>query len=96
MSGVGRVNSLKNDAVTADTVKKGDKLICWIPGNSGSTRHVTIAGGPYVSDEDDLVVDVTHADGHTSTELTSTLGLTPDRYSGNWAAIAIFDEEDGD
>lgn len=94
MDGALRVNPLKTDGATASTIKAGDKLICWVPGKPDSTHHLTISGGPYSSDEDDYVVDVIHPDGHESTELTSTLGLSPDRYNGKWTAIAIFDEED--
>ncbi len=87
------VNPLKHDAVTVRTLRSGDQLICWIPDKAESVkRHLTVISGPYVSKEDDVVVDVAHPDGHTSTELTSQLGLTPDRYSGKWVAIAIYDD----
>lgn len=87
------VNPLKHDAVTVKALKRGDQLICWIPGKAESVkRHLTVDSGTYVSDEGDVVVDVIHPDGHTSTELTSQLGLTPDRYSGKWVAIAIYDD----
>ncbi|MGB4762753.1 MAG: hypothetical protein WBP12_05365 [Candidatus Saccharimonas sp.] len=87
------VNSLKVDAVTIGTVKSGDRIISWTPNETESVkRHIIIDGESYVSNEDDVVIDVIHPDGHTSTELTSHLGLTPDRYSGKWVAIAIYDD----
>lgn len=87
-----RVNPLKHDALTVDTVKVDDKIIYWIPGNPTSVHRVTIECGPYTNDDGDYVVDVIHRDGHRSTELTSTLGLSGDRYHGGWTAAAELDE----
>lgn len=83
------VNPLVSDVVTISTVVKGDNLVCFVLGSSQPIRHLTIDSGPYTSDEDDLVIDVIHPDGHVSTELTSQLGLTPGRHNGKWVAIAV-------
>ena len=92
MSGPQRVNPLKHDALTVDTIAVGDKIIYWIPKNPASVHRVTVEHGPYTNDDGDYVVDVIHRDGHRSTELTSTLGLSGDRYNGKWTAAAEIDE----
>ena len=87
-------NPLKADALTGDAIKVGTQIKYWQPGKPNSVHRVTVTSPPYVSDDGDMVVDVRHPDGRESVELTSTIGLTGDRYTGEWTAIAIPDDEE--
>jgi hypothetical protein len=87
-----RVNPLHVEALTADDVQHGDRLLVWKPGEPTSTRHYTALGGWYPDDEDTMVIDVRDEDGTEHTFATSEIGLTGDRYSGVWTHIAIRDE----
>lgn len=87
------VNPLKEDALTISTINPGDQIISWEPNRADSVRYLTILGDPYVDDDGDLVVEAQHQDGHQTLELTSSVGLSGDRYTGKWHAIAIRDEE---
>lgn len=89
-----RQNPLKADALTADTIKPGRPIKYWTPGDSKSVRVATPACQPYMDPDGDLVIDLIHPDGHQSTELTSAVGLTGERYTGVWRAIAIDADEE--
>ncbi len=93
MNGTGKQNPLHRGALTGDDVAPGDKIICWMPGQNASTRHLTIVCSPYQDEDDNWVVDVRHTDGRQTTELIYNVGLGADRYSGEWSYIAIADEE---
>ena len=85
-----RVNPLLQSALTLETIRVGMPIIVRTPPpNSRDEQTVTILSDPYHNDEGDLVVDVRHDDGHETTELTSELGLTGDRFSGEWYKVAI-------
>ena len=87
-------NPLHEDGLTADTVRAGNRIICWRPGEPSSrTLRVTVLAGPYIDDDGDQVIEVRHPDGHVSTVLTSEAGLSGDRFTGEWRAIAILNEE---
>lgn len=92
-----RINPLDIDALTSDSVKAGDRIICWRPGVPESTRRLTFVNGPYNDDEDSMVVDVVF-EGETQprTVLTSEVGLTGQRYDGTWTHIARYDERTGE
>lgn len=94
MSGSKWFNPLNRDALTAADVSCGDQIICWQPGKSESTQHLTIVHGPHTDDDDNMVVVVRHKDGHETTELTSSVGLSGERYSGEWSHIAVHNEEE--
>ena len=87
-----RVNPLKDDAVTADTVQMGDHLIVWRPGDPDSRIEVTITSEVYYDDDSTMIIDATQA-GRESTFSTSELGLTANRHTGQWTRIAIINEE---
>lgn len=89
-----RINPLKQDALTSDTIKPGEEIKYWEPGNPSSVHRVTILCLPYITEEGDMAVDVRHRDGHESVELTSAIGLTGDRFTGLWSAIAIPNDEE--
>lgn len=90
---VQRVNPLKSDALTADAVYVGVDIICWQPKKLGTTRHLRIVNGPYHDDDGTMVVDVRDKSGKEWTEETDTVGLTGNRYTGEWSTIAIPDDE---
>lgn len=88
-----RVNPLHTEALTADDVHDGDHLLVWMPGDQTTTRRYTVIGGWYHDDDGTMVIDVRdEADGKIHTFATSEVGLTCDRYSGEWTRIAIRDE----
>jgi hypothetical protein len=90
-----RVNPLREDALTIDTIRSGDRIVSWELGWENGVKHLTIMGEAYADGDGNMVVDVRHPDGCVTTELTSTVGLTGQRYTGQWTAIAIRDQEEG-
>lgn len=93
MHGTKRVNPLNLNALTADDVTSGDRIICWQPGVSDSTRHLRLASSVYTDDEGYMILDVEDGNGCVTTEFTSAVGLTCDAHSGQWTVIAIPNEE---
>lgn len=89
-----KVNTRKSDAVTISTVHLDDHLIVWWPGQQGSRMEVTITSPAYTDEDGTMVIDGI-VDGHERQFSTSELGLTGDRYTGEWVAIAIHDDTDG-
>lgn len=87
-----RVNPLKDDALTVDTVHVGMAIKYWTPGDGNSVRRAVIASAPYVNEHSDLVIDLRYPNRTESTELTSRVGLSSDR-EGAWTVIAIEDDE---
>lgn len=94
-------------AVTVDNINKTcGQIITWKPKDGKAmedeerptppedARFLTVVSGPYWNETEDMVVDVLHPDGHESTERTSELGLTANRYTGLWDAIAIEDDRE--
>lgn len=88
-----RVNPLHRGALTTDEITTGERIVCWKPGDHASTRHLVVLNTPYTDEGGTLVVDVRHEDGRETSEPTSELGLTGNRYTGEWTVIAIRDEE---
>lgn len=89
-----RVNPLRHDALTADNIQRGDKITYWTLGWDNPVKHATILETPYIDNDGDMVVDLLHPDGDETTELTSAIGLTGDRYDGRWSAIATRDRKE--
>lgn len=88
-------------ALIAEKVKEGIRFVTWNLEDSGSRREGTFLSTVYTSDNPDynegLVVDVMWADGHTTTEVASSLGLCHDRYSGKFGSgVCIADDGEGD
>lgn len=91
-----RINPLKNDALTADTVVADQRIIVWKPGDEASTRRYTVLTTPYTDDEQDMVVEVRSEDGRELVLLTSEAGLTGGRFDGAWTHIAIENDQEDD
>lgn len=92
MEGRQWINPHKADAVTASTVEQGDHLIVWSPGIAGSREEITILSSVCWDNDGTMVVDAI-VGGHRGQYPTSRLGLTGDRYTGEWNHIAILNEE---
>ncbi len=93
MNGSKKVNPLHRGALTLEDVNAGDNIICWKPGDSNTTRRMTIVSSPCQDEDDTWVVDVSDIDGRVRTVPTSEVGLSGERYTGEWTLIAIRDEE---
>lgn len=87
-----KVNPLKHDALTTDTISSGDRIRCWTPNKPETVRNLVVLNDPYTDGDGDQVVEVRHLDGRETVELASDLGLSGYRYSGEWTAIAIIDD----
>lgn len=82
-----RRNPHSSKAVTIDDVGAGDTII-FHRVDSEDLCHVTLVGEDYFDRDENHVIEVEHFDGHHSVEFTSALGLTSERYSGEWVAVA--------
>ncbi len=89
------VNPLKEDALTMSTVRWGDRIICWKPGEPSSRRNWTIRSEVYPQENDGgtLVVTVENNDGYSITLPADQIGLCGNRFTGEWSVIAILNEE---
>lgn len=88
MQGAVRTNPIDPLAITMDDVGEGS-IVSYRPvGGSQPARQVTLLSTAYIDDDGDYVFDVRHPDEHESVMLSSTLGLTCNRYTGEWTAIA--------
>ncbi len=89
-----RENTLKEDALTIDDIHGGEKILCWKPGDKASVRHLEVCSAPYVDEENDFVVRVRErGSSQTHVVTTSSIGLTNERHSEEWTAIAILDDQ---
>jgi|JI10StandDraft_1071094.scaffolds.fasta_scaffold169497_2 hypothetical protein len=87
-----RVNKLKGDALTVDTVNPDDRIIVWEPDDEDSVRKYTVCGTSFRDEDETMVIEVRSPDGQTQILPTSKVGLTCDRHSGLWTHIAILDD----
>lgn len=90
-----RTNSLKSDALTLEDISPGSQILTWRPGENDSVQHLKILGYPYTDAEEDLVVLVcdSRTGGDERVVTTGSIGLTSGRYSEDWYAIAILDDQ---
>lgn len=90
-----RINPLNINALTVEDIRGGEKILCWKPGDPTSVQHLELMGAAYTDDENDLVIRVRDSETGANERvlLTSEIGLTNSRYSENWSAIAIHDDQ---
>lgn len=87
-----RTNPLKADALTADTVTPGDRIVVWRPLTPGSARRYTVLGSPHTDDDGTMVIHLRNESDADVTISTSEAGLTGSRYDGKWSHIAVIDD----
>lgn len=85
------INPLRADALTAASVGAGDSIRCWDPERVDSERRLTILSTPYLDQDEDLVIKVRFENGREDTVLTSSVGLSGQRFDGTWKIIAVLD-----